>query len=39
MYAGESPRSICNVPRYLLERWDEAGILKPKLKLEKQLVG
>ena len=27
-YAGDSPRSVCNVPKYLLEAWVDAGILK-----------
>ena len=27
-YAGESPRSICNVPKYLLDAWIAAGLLK-----------
>ena len=27
-YAGESPRSVCNVPKYLLDAWIAAGLLK-----------
>ena len=30
-YAGDSPRSVCNVPKYLLEAWVDAGILKRPL--------
>ena len=31
-YAGETPRSICHVPQYLLDAWVEAGLLRlPKI--------
>lgn len=30
-YAGTTPRSICAVPKYLLDRWNDAGVLRPKL--------